>query len=1012
MATQAASASSSSSQSSSSSSPRWNYDVYLSFHGDDTCNSFIDYLYAALKQKGINTFRDDKELERGKVISLELLKVIEKSQFAITVLSKNYATSKWCLIELAKIIGCKKEMEMTVLPIFYHVEPSEVRHQTGTIGEAFSKHEKDQKANIEDVQTWKDALRDVGNISGWHVDNRLHSIVIQEIIARILRELKISSVSKDLFGIESRVEELLEKYFCVGLDDVRFVGICGMGGIGKTTIAQVIHARISYQFEASSFIANVRQETEKSHLVSLQEKLLSKLLMESQIKLGGDHEGIDVMQKRLRNKKVLIVLDDVDSEEQLEALAGKLEWFGPGSRIIITSRDRHLLKRHVVDDNIYMAKMLNDKEALQLFCWGSFKKLYPDENYVGLCTDFVNYAEGLPLALKVLGSSLFDRKIHAWKSVQGQLKEHHIGNILDVLKISYDKLKDTEKKLFLDIACFFKGEDIDHIRDILQSFDCYPASNIDVLMDKSLITIVGGKLLMHNLLQELGKEIVRHESLREPGGRSRLWHYEDILHVLKTNTGSEVVEGIVLNTHVQEEYLNAEAFTRMKRMRLLKIGNVQLPEGLNYLPNELCIMEWHGYPLKFMPASFQPTKLVELKMHCSCIKQLWKGTKSLDKLKLIDVSDSKNLLETPNFSEVPNLERLILRGCLRLFKIHPSIGALKKLILLNLQDCKSLDSFPGKINLESLEILNLCGCSRLKKFPEIGEDMTCLLKLYLDGTAITELPPSFENLSGIILLSLKDCKNLLILPSVLCRLSALKTLILSGCSRLNKMPENLSGMKCLEELDASETAIREFPSSILHMTKLRKLSFHGCKDLPPKSWDLLYCCCLLLKESSGPISLLLPDSFSGLSSLVSLDLSDCNLLDGAIPNDLSSLSSLQLLNLSGNKFISLPDSICQLSMLRELSLRNCSRLRALPKLPSSILYVWAEDCTSLETYSNQIFVRTSSESVAIINCSRLLKYQEGIIRKVSLSNAQSILLIQNLKLKFQCGSRIRVLVPL
>ena len=367
-----------------------------------------------------------------------------------------------------------------------------------------------------------------------------HSIV-QKIIARILRELKISSVSKDLFGIESRVEELLEKYFRVGLDDVRYVGICGMGGIGKTTIAQVIHARISYQFEANSFIANVRQETEKSHLVSLQEKLLSKLLMESKIKLGGDHEGIDIMQKRLRNKKVLIVLDDVDSEEQLEALAGKLEWFGPGSRIIITSRDRHLLKSHVVDDNIYMAKMLNDEEALQLFCWGAFKKLYPDENYVGLCKDFVNYAEGLPLALKVLGSSLFDRNIYAWKSVRGQLKAHHIGNILDVLKISYDKLKDTEKKLFLDIACFFKGEDIDHIRDILQSFDYYPASNIDVLMDKSLITIVGGKLLMHNLVQELGKEIVCHESLREPGGRSRLWHYEDIFHVLKTNTVSGLV---------------------------------------------------------------------------------------------------------------------------------------------------------------------------------------------------------------------------------------------------------------------------------------------------------------------------------------------------------------------------------------------------------------------------------------------------------------------------------------
>ena len=176
MATQAASTSSSSSSSSPSpsSSPRWNYDVFLSFRGDDTRNSFTDHLYAALEQRGINTFKDDEKLEQGKVISPELLKAIEESQFAIIVLSRNYATSKWCLIELAKIIECKKKMEMTVLPIFYHVKPYEVQHQIGTFGEAFAKHEKDQKANIVDVQTWKDALREVGNIFGWHVDNRYH----------------------------------------------------------------------------------------------------------------------------------------------------------------------------------------------------------------------------------------------------------------------------------------------------------------------------------------------------------------------------------------------------------------------------------------------------------------------------------------------------------------------------------------------------------------------------------------------------------------------------------------------------------------------------------------------------------------------------------------------------------------------------------------------------------------------------------------------------------------------
>ncbi|XP_075649786.1 TMV resistance protein N-like [Castanea sativa] len=846
------------------------------------------------------------------------------------------------------------------------------------------------------------------------------SIVIEEIIARILRELnrKFLTASNDLFGIESRVEELLEKYLHMGLDDVRFVGICGMGGIGKTTIAQVIHKKISYQFEASCFIANVREETKNQRLVSLQEKLLSKILMGSEIKLGGIHEGIDIMGKRLLNKKVLIVLDDVDSEEQLEALAGKLEWFGQGSRIIITSRDRHLLKRHIVDDNIYMAKLLNDEEALQLFSWKAFKKYSPEKNYVGLSKYFVDYAMGLPLALKVLGSSLYSKGEKAWESVRDQLKAHHNSNIQNVLKISYDRLQEPEKKLFLDIACFFKGEDRDRIRDILQSLDCFPNVNIDVLINKSHTNIVGGKWSKHDSLQEKGKEIVCQESLKEPGGPSRLSFNEDVLHVLKNNTGTEAVQRIFLNTHVQkEEHLNAESFTGMKRMRLPEIRNVQLPQDLNYLPNRLSVTKCHGYPLKSMPTSFQPTKVVELRMRCSCMEQLWKAIKRSNDLKLIDLSASENLTETPDFSWVPNLERLLLQGCTRLLKIHPSIAALEKLILLNLQDCKSLNSLPSKINLKFLETLNLSGCSRLKKFPEIGENMTCLSKLFLDETAIIELPPSFENLSGIILLSLRDCKNISILPNVICRLSSLKTLILSGCSRLNKMPENLSGMKCLEELDASETAIREFPSSILHMTKLRKLSFHGCKDLPPQSWDLLFCCPLLPKESSGPVSLLLPDSFSGLSSLVSLNLSDCNLLDGAIPNDLSSLSSLQSLNLSGNKFISLPDSICQLSMLRDLTLRNCSRLQALPNLPLSILHVWVENCTSLETYSNQIHARTTSETLAIINCSGSVTLEEGKIRKICVSNAQTNLFVQNLKAQIYqdniiCGSSMGTEIPM
>ena len=155
---------------SSSMTSQWKYDVFLSFSGVDTRRSFTDHLLAALKQKGILTFKDDEGLNRGKSILLELFKAIEESRFAIIIFSKNYASSRWCLDELAEIVRCREEKGLTILPIFYDVDPSEVRNQTGTFGQAFNKHK--DKENIKKVETWRDALKEVANISGWHLQDR------------------------------------------------------------------------------------------------------------------------------------------------------------------------------------------------------------------------------------------------------------------------------------------------------------------------------------------------------------------------------------------------------------------------------------------------------------------------------------------------------------------------------------------------------------------------------------------------------------------------------------------------------------------------------------------------------------------------------------------------------------------------------------------------------------------------------------------------------------------------
>ena len=328
----------------------------------------------------------------------------------------------------------------------------------------------------------------------------------------------------------------------------------------------------------------------------------------------------------------------------------------------------------------------------------------------------------------------------------------------------------------------------------------------------------------------------------------------------------------------------------------------------------------------------------------------------LRKLKLIDLSDSPNLCQTPNFSGLPNIERLIFQGCTRLHALHPSVGGLKRLILLNLKDCKCLENLPHEINLKSLKVLIPSGCSKLKKFPKIGRNMKSMLELYLDRTAVEELPSSIKHLTGLTLLNLQDCTNLSSFPSVICSLISLEILILSGCKGQPPKARYLLGLiSTLSSICATLT--------------------------------LPYTCLIDRQPEPEPISLLLPESFSGLSSLVSLDLSDCNLLDRALPDDLSYLSSLTSLNLRKNNFTRLPDSISQLLNLKLLFLDHCSKLQSLPYLPLSTQFVSAQGCTSLENYSNQVVVWTSDAArFTFINCHGLADDEDGKIADVPLLN--------------------------
>ena len=206
-------------------------------------------------------------------------------------------------------------------------------------------------------------------------------------------------------------------------------------------------------------------------------------------------------------------------------LVGEHHWFGRGSRVLITTRDRNLL--HKVND-VFEIEGLNHKDALKLFSLYAFQQSLPEEDYKILSNDVIHYCQGLPLALKVLGSLLRGKRTSEGESELHKLKNIPNAKIQDVLKISYDELDRTQQAIFLDIACFFKGEDRDFVPKILDCCEMFAESGIGFLEAKCLIIVSHNKIYMHDLIQEMGWEVIRQQHPQDPNKWSRLWNPDDV----------------------------------------------------------------------------------------------------------------------------------------------------------------------------------------------------------------------------------------------------------------------------------------------------------------------------------------------------------------------------------------------------------------------------------------------------------------------------------------------------
>ncbi|RVW64057.1 Disease resistance-like protein CSA1 [Vitis vinifera] len=575
---------------------------------------------------------------------------------------------------------------------------------------------------------------------------KYESNIITKIIDKVVEALQHRDFRHDyLVGIDSRLEEL-ESLIGTGFDDVRMVGVCGIGGIGKTAIGKVIYNLISYQFDCVSFLANVCKQS----MPEVQKELLSHITGLFYKGLTVD-EGINEIKNKLRQKKVLMVVDDVDSLTQLKYLVPNQDWLG--------------------EEREFVSRILDGAEQA--------------------ITDLYN---------------------------------------------------------------------------------------------KSLLTFSNNKILMHPLLQQMGQEVVHQPCPQEPGKQSRLWRSEDVHRILRQNEGTDAIEGIFLDTSAAEPIeftteafkmmnklrllkgifldtspaepieFTTEAFKMMNKLRLLKVCRghkcgsmvknyeVHVSTDFEFPSSELRYLYWDEYPLESLPTNFHGEKLIELNLQNSKLRRLWEGSKPLEKLKVINLSHSQQLIQIPDFSDTPNLESLILEG-----------------------GCTNLEKIPSSIwDLDSLVNLDLSHCSKLQELAEIP-----------------------WNLYSLEYLNLESCKNLKSLPESLCNLKCLKILNVIGCS---KLPDNLGNLECLEKLYASSSELIS-PQSDSSLAE---------KEIPD---DI--CCLYSLRvlDLSGNLFLRVTDAISQLSKLRELGLRHCkSLLE--IPELPSSLRVLDTHDCTGMKTLS------------------------------------------------------------------------------------------------------------
>uniref|UniRef100_A0A1J3HY47 Putative WRKY transcription factor 19 n=2 Tax=Noccaea caerulescens TaxID=107243 RepID=A0A1J3HY47_NOCCA len=744
--------------------------IYCGEYQDSEERYFISYIFNDLCLHGFTPLRYD--LTRSIVTGNP--KMLYRSRVGIIIFSMNYARSRGCLDGFVAIMDHLKANNLVIIPVFFKVSLLDVRGQSGSYEKVFTRLKNSVQAS--QILKWRAAMLELCSINRYQYMKGDEVMLAKNIVKDVCLVLN-SETHRNLEGMRLQLKNILSLLSCSQSSAPHIVGLWGMAGIGKTTISREIFRRQAESHDVCYFLPDFHLLCQTKGLSHLRDDFFSKISGEEKVFIDPCDTKLSVTRERFLGKKLLIVLDGVSNARDAEFLVGGFGWFSGGHTIILTSRNRQVLVQCNAKE-IYEIQKLSEPESLRLCC-----QFATEQNWNGkmsLVSELVNYASGIPLALRVLGSSVQKQCINDEKQHLRRLRQHPPIEIQDAFRRSFDGLDDNERNTFLDLACFFRGENKDHVVNILDGCGFLTDLGIYGLIDESLISLVDNRIEMPNIFQDMGRFVVCQES-NEKGKRSRLWDPNDIVDVLTNNSGSEAIEGIFLDASGLTFELDPTVFERIYRLRFLKLHyptsktfcKVCIPQGLYSLPDELRLLHWERYPLGSLPRNFSPKNLVELNMPYSNLTKLWKGTKNLENLKRIILSHSQQLTKFPRLSKARNLEHIDLEGCTSLVKVNSSILHHHKLTFLSLKDCLHLRVMPTTVYLESLEVLNLSGCSELEDFQGFSPN---LKELYLAGTAITEMPASFGDLTRLVTLDLENCNRLQQLPPEISNLKAVVTL--------------------------------------------------------------------------------------------------------------------------------------------------------------------------------------------------------------------------------------------